>query len=472
MRTLLGLLFLAGAAHAQPVALDHELDPWLGDFDGMLERRMVRVLVPYSRTLYYNDKGAQRGWVADALKDFEVWLNKKHKLKNRPITVLAIPTTRELLFPGLLDGTGDIAAGNLTITQERAKRVDFSLPNRNNVVEIVVTGSESPVLVKLDDLAGQEVHVRRSSSYYDSLARLNSRFRAQRRPQMKLTLVPEALEDEDMIEMVGAGLLGVIVVDDWKARIWTPLVPGTALRDDLVLSEPSSTGWAFRKNNPKLAAEVNQFIRTHPGAFASRAKSAPAEMKRMHNATAGSDWQRFQKTVALFKKYGERYSFDYLMVAAMGYQESRLDQNARSHVGAIGIMQLMPETGRSLKVGDITKAEPNVHGGFKYLRQIYDRHLDTSRLDEQNRTLFAIAAYNAGSGRIANLRKEAEQKGLDPNVWFNNVEVIASRRIGQETVVYVRNIYKYYVAYKLQLDMQEARRAAAQKLAPAPQGKF
>ena len=459
---------LVASAHAAPVALEPELEPWIGDFDGMFERRMVRVLVPHSRTLYFNDKGQQRGLVADALKDMEIWLNKKYKLKTRPITVVALPTTREMLLPGIVDGTGDVAVGNLTITEERARRVDFSIPARTNVVEIVVTGPESPPIAKLDDLAGQEVHVRRSSSYYESLVRLNNRFRAQRKSAVKLSLVPEALEDEDMIEMVGAGLLGIIVVDDWKAKIWGQFVPGIALREDLALSEPSPTGVAFRKGSPKLAAEINQFIRTHPGSFAARDKSYPQYIKRLQNPTASAEWKRFQTTIALFKKYGERYSFDYLMVAAMGYQESRLDQNARSHVGAIGIMQLMPETGRSLRVGDITKAEPNVHGGFKYLRQIYDKHLDTSQLDEQNRTLFAIAAYNCGSGRVASLRKEAAAKGLDGNVWFNNVEVIASRRVGQETVVYVRNIYKYYVAYKLQLDLLEARRAAAQKVG----GKF
>ena len=122
----------------------------------------------------------------------------------------------------------------------------------------------------------------------------------------------------------------------------------------------------------------------------------------------------------------------------------------------------------AVRVGDITKAEPNVHGGFKYLRQIHDSHLDTAGVDEQNRTLFAIASYNAGSGRVARLRAEAAQKNLDPNVWFNNVELVAARRIGQETVVYVRNIYKYYVAYKLQLERLEERRAAATKLAPTP----
>jgi membrane-bound lytic murein transglycosylase MltF len=282
--------------------------------------------------------------------------------------------------------------------------------------------------------------------------------------EMKLTLVPDALEDEDMMEMLGAGLLKVIVVDDWKAKLWADLVPKIVPREDLALSEPGNIGWAFRKGSPKLRAEVNRFIRNYPGIHAARFKNYPAYLKRIRNATADADWQRFEKTIELFRKYGKQYSFDYLMVAALGYQESGLDQSMRSHRGAIGIMQLMPETGRVLKVGDITETDSNVHGGFKYLRLLYDRHLRAAKLDEQNRTLFSIAAYNAGPGRIAGLRAEAAKKGLDPNIWFNNVELIAARRIGQETVVYVRNIYKYYVAYKLQLDTLEARRAAAQKV--------
>ena len=460
-------LFLAAAARGQAVtSLDAELKPWTGDFDGMLENRTVRVVVPYSRTLYFNDKGAQRGLVADAIKDFEIYLNKKYRTRNRPITVVALPTTRAELIPGLLEGRGDIAMGNLTVTPERAKRVDFSQPTHKTVLEIVVTGPASPPLADLDDLAGHEVHVRSSSSYHDSLTRLNRRFRALDKAPMKLTLVPDALEDEDMMDMLAVGLLRIVVVDDWKARLWAPLQPKIKPRADLALGDAGATAWAFRKGSPKLAEAVNGFIRRYPSSHAQRLKSYPAYLQRLQNATAEADWKRFESTIALFRKYGERYSFDYLMVAALGYQESRLNQNARSHVGAIGIMQLMPDTAKGLKVGDITKAEPNVHGGFKYLRQIYDRHLDTEGLDEQNRTLFAIAAYNAGSGRVARLRAEASEKGLDPNVWFNNVELIAARRVGQETVVYVRNIYKYYIAYKLQLDTLEERRAAATKFEP------
>ena len=458
------LLLVASSQAATVTRLDADLRAWKGDFDGMLERRTVRVLVPYSRTLFFNDRGAQRGLVADSLKDFEVYLNRRYKLKSRPITVVALPTTRERLIPGLLEGRGDLAVGNLTITAERGKSVDFSDPNLKEVVEIVVTGPASPKIASLDDLAGREVHVRRSSSYYESLVRLNRRFREQGKGEMKLTLVPDALEDEDMMEMLGAGLLELIVVDDWKAKAWAGIVPKIAPRPDLALSSPSATGWAFRKDSPKLAAVVNRFIRNYPGVHAARFKNYPAYLKRIRNATADADWLRFEKTIALFREYGTRYSFDYLMVAALGYQESGLDQRMRSHRGAIGIMQLMPETGRMLKVGDITQTEPNVHGGFKYLRQLYDRHLDSGELDEQNRTLFAIAAYNAGPGRIAGLRAEAARRDLDPNVWFNNVELIAARRIGQETVVYVRNVYKYYVAYKLQLDTLEARRAATREL--------
>src|SRR5262249_11361291 len=158
--------------------------------------------VPYSRTLFFNDKGSQRGLIGDSLKDFEIYLNKRYKTRNRPITVVALPATREQLLPGLLEGRGDIAAGNLTITPERAKSVDFSMPVTKDVVEIVVTGPASPKIASLDELAGQEVHVRASSSYYGSLSRLNQRFREQRKREMKLTFVPEALEDEDMMDML------------------------------------------------------------------------------------------------------------------------------------------------------------------------------------------------------------------------------------------------------------------------------
>jgi membrane-bound lytic murein transglycosylase MltF len=125
-------------------------------------------------------------------------------------------------------------------------------------------------------------------------------------------------------------------------------------------------------------------------------------------------------------------------------------------------MQVMPATGKDLKVGDITKIEPNIHAGVKYIRFMIDQYFQDEPMDSLNKGLFAFASYNAGPGRVRQLRKEAEKRGLDPNVWFGNVEQIASERIGRETVTYVSNIYKYYVAYRL-LSEERARRAEAKK---------
>ena len=455
----------------QHAVLSTEAKVYKDDFDAMLKRRTIRVAVPYSRTLFFNDKGMQRGLTAENLQQFERWLNKKYKTGTRPLTVYAIPTTRDRLLQKVIDGKAEIAAGNLTITPERDAHVDFSNPiNQRDVFEVVVTGPASPKLATLDDLAGQEIHVRPSSSYHASLKKLNERFRQAGKPPMALHLVPDALEDEDMMDMLNAGVINIIVVDDWKAELWAGMLDRLQVHADLKVSDGGRIGWAFREGSPQLAAVINEFLaanRKVVGSAEQRLAAYQKRLKTMKNPTAGSDWQRFEQTLQFFKVYGERYHFDYLMVTAQGFQESGLNQNAKSHVGAVGIMQLMPATGKELGVGDIHQAEPNVHGGVKYMRKLLDTYFDDADFDETNRTLFAFAAYNAGPGRIARLRKEAEAKGLDPNKWFNNVELVAAERVGQETVGYVRNIYKYYAAYKLQLETLEARKAALQEAAGA-----
>ena len=317
------------------------------------------------------------------------------------------------------------------------------------------------------------MHVRPSSSYHASLKRQNEAFRKAGMPEMKLRLVPDALEDEDMMDMLAAGIISIIVVDDWKAKLWAGMLKGLKVHDTIRLSEGGFVGWAFRSNSPELAAVVNEFLASAQKSMsvATRLAAYQKRLKSLKNPTADSDWLRFEQSLNFFKVYGERYHFDYLMVTAQGFQESGLNQNAKSHVGAIGIMQIMPATGKELGVGDIHQAEANVHGGIKYMRKLIDTYFSDADFDETNRTLFAFAAYNAGPGRIAKLRKEAEEEGLDPDKWFNNVELIAAKRVGQETVGYVRNIYKYYAAYKLQLETLEARRAALKESSPAPVAK-
>ena len=150
------------------------------------------------------------------------------------------------------------------------------------------------------------------------------------------------------------------------------------------------------------------------------------------------------------------------MVAAQGYQESRLDQKARSSAGAIGIMQLLPSTAADKNVGipDISTAENNIHAGVKYLDFIRNRYFSDPEMDTFNKTMFAFAAYNAGPARVRKLRDKAAQQGYDPNVWFDNVELLAAKEIGRETVQYVANILKYYIAYRLSLQQQLERKQA------------
>lgn len=456
------------AAGAKPEVrrLDLETKPWTGDFDGMLARRVIRVAVPYSRTLYFNDKGRERGITADHVRDFERYLNTKYakQLGKRPITIYIVPTTRDELLTDLTAGLADIAAGNLTVTPEREKLVDFIAPaDQRPVNEVVVTSAKAPPLASADELSGRIVHVRRTSSYYASLLALNERLKAAGKPPVQIVLVPDALEDEDMMEMVNAGVIGTIVVDDWKARAWAAVLPNLRVDEGAVLRSGGRVGWAIRKDSPKLRAELEEFYEKHlkkNNLMAARQKQYASRIKQMKDPTKTADWQRFEQTLELFKKYGARYGFDPLMLAAQGYQESTLDQNAKSHVGAIGIMQVMPATGAELAVGDIRIAEANVHAGTKYMDKLMTQYFKDANFSDTDRALFAFASYNAGPGRISSMRKEAAKRGLDPDKWFNNVELVTAEKVGIETTTYVRNIYKYYVAYVLTLELQEAARKA------------
>ena len=480
--TAAALLAVAGAAFAQSLSTapaksaataPRKLDlskvtqeKFSGDFDRMLERRRIRVLVPYSRTLYYQDKGRERGMTAELVRDFEHWVNQKYakQLGKRPLTVYIAPTTRDELVEDVADGLGDIAAGNLSVTPKRLERLDFYAPKDLAATrEVLVTGQTAPALGTLDDLGGKTVHVRPSSSYHESLVALNQKFKSAGRAPVNLVKLPDALEDEDVMEMINAGILQITVVDEWKARIWAQILPKLTVRGELALRDDARIGWAYRKNSPKLAAELEDFFVNYAkkqGVIAYRLKRQMANVKQLKDPTQTAEYKRFQETVALFQKYAPKYGFDPLMLAAQGFQESQLKQEARSHMGAVGIMQVLPATGKELKVGDITIAENNVHAGAKYMDQLMTRYFPDAKFSEAERPLFAFAAYNAGPGNIAKMRKEALKRGLDQDKWFNNVELVTAEKIGIETTTYVRNIFKYYAAYRLSAEtVAEQKRA-------------
>ncbi|HET9155041.1 MAG TPA: lytic transglycosylase F [Myxococcaceae bacterium] len=452
-------------------ALSLETVPRTGDLDVMLEHRVIRVLVPYSRTLFFNDRGQERGITADVAREFERSLNLKYraKLGKRPVTVVLIATTRDQLLPRLAEGLGDIAAGNLTVTSARREQADFvPQTGRDPVHEVVVTGPSSPPLSSLEELSGKVVTVRASSSYAESLAELNGRLRVSGRDPVKIEYLPEELEDEDAMEMLQAGAVELTVVDRWKARIWASVLPGIRVREDLSLRDEGQIGWAIRHGSPLLSAELTRFFvatSRNWGGFNSRIISFHRRIHQITSnaTTAGS--RRFAVMAGLFEKYGLRYGFDPLMLTAQAFQESKLRQEARSHVGALGVMQVMPATGAEMAVGDVRQLEPNIHAGTKYLNQLLTRYLPDASFDAVNRPLFAFASYNAGPGAVSGLRRLAERRGLDRDRWFNHVEVVAAEKIGLETTTYVRNIYKYYVAYKLGHMATQAGEAARKKAA-------
>jgi len=153
------------------------------------------------------------------------------------------------------------------------------------------------------------------------------------------------------------------------------------------------------------------------------------------------------------------YDFDWLLLAALAYQESTIDQSKRSHVGAIGVMQILPTTAsdKNVDIPDIEEIEANIHAGTKYLRFMMNRYFTDPSIDRLNRALLTFASYNAGPARVSKLRKEAKAMNLDPNIWFRNVEIVAAKRIGRETVQYVNNIFKYYIAYTFIADQMDAK---------------
>ena len=437
--------------------------PFTGDFDAMVKRRVIRAGVVYNRTQYFIDRGQQRGITYEALHILEEEINKRLKTGLLKVYVAIIPLARDQLFSSLQEGKVDLVAATLTITPDRRKVAEFSLPTRTNVSEIVVTAPNVAPISTPDDLSGHEVFVRKSSSYYESLTRLNEGLVSKGKPPVVIKEAPEALEDDDILEMVNAGLVELTVVDDFMVEFWQKVFTGVRPLKNVAVRTGGEIAVGVRKNNPQMLRAVNMWIQKYGPrtAFGNMMERRYLEnVNYVTDAAAEKERAKLRQLVKFFEVYGDKYDVDYLLMAAQGYQESRLDQGAKSHVGAIGVMQVMPATGKDLAVGDITKIEPNIHAGVKYFRFMMDNFYKNEPMDRLNKGLMTLASYNAGPGRMRQLRAETARRGLNPNVWFGNVERVTSEKVGRETVQYVANIYKYYVAYRLVMEREQARAGA------------
>lgn len=421
---------------------------FLGDLPEIKKRGAIRVLIPLSRTFYFIDDGVEKGIAAELLREFEKDLNQGIKSEQSKLRIILVPTRRDELISGIADGFGDIAVANLTITKERQKLIDFSNPFVKNVREVVVTSSQVPDLKSLDDLAGMEIHVRQSSSYYESLLALNDTLKKAGKQEVQIENVDERLEDEDLLEMLNANALPAIVMDEHKVTPWLQVFDQLKAHGKSPIREGAETGWAIRKNSPELKTAINGFNEKARQGTAlgniliKRYYSGQAWIKNPKNEAYE---ERLDQLLTLFKKYGAKYKIDPLLLAALSFQESRFDNDAKSSAGAVGIMQILPTTAADPNVGikNVRKLENNIEAATKYIRFVADQYFSEGGAPEQEKILMALASYNAGPNRVARLRKKAK----DPNKWSQSVEWEVARAVGAEPVKYVKNIIIYYVIF-------------------------
>ncbi len=431
--------------------------PDLSNFKQMLKRRYIRALVVYSKTGFFFDKGRAKGMQIEYLNYYEKYLNKNIKKEDEKIHIIHIPVTFEQLIPALLSGKGDIAASYLTITPERQKKVLFATAGKLKVNEILVSNNKAPKIESIEGLSGKSVYLLKNSSYIEHINSLNKTFKAKKLSPIIVEEADKNFVGSDILELINSGIKNYTIIDDYSALLWAKVLPNIKLSQNISISSDNKIGWAIRKENKDLQQNLNSFAQT----VKKGTQLGNILFKRYYKNTSWiknpNDEKaqiKLKKFVTLFKKYGDKYGFDYLALMAQAYQESGLDQSKKSHRGAVGIMQLLPSTAadKNVSIKNINTIEGNIHAGAKYLAFLRKRYYSNPNINSYSKFAFSWAAYNAGPANVRKMRALTKKMGLDPNKWFNNVEVAAGRLIGRETVHYVAHIYKYYIAYKLSPD--------------------
>jgi membrane-bound lytic murein transglycosylase MltF len=442
---------------------------WHGDLDGIIKRRVLRVLVAPNKLGFYFDGSEMHGAIYEYCREFERFLNHKFHTGSIAVHLYFIPAGRDMLLPKLAEGYGDLVA-TMMVTAPRPKyAVDFTDPLYENAKAVIVSGPDTQ-LSRVEDLSGREVYYFQNTFPYEKLHRLSADLERDGKPPIRLTPAASDLQIDDVLEMVNAGLVPMTVAEDKIAQYWAKVLPNLKVHSDVVVAE-SPLAWAVQQNTPQLKSLLNEFIRDHKvGTLYGNTVTNKylSGIPWVKGATTGDDLKRFEQMVRLFRTYGDKYRFPYLLLAAQGYQESGLNPALRSKAGAVGVMQVKPSTaaGDPIGITGVERVDRNIEAGAKYLRYMVNHYYANDPMDQVTKGLFALASYNAGPNRIEQLRGMAAAEGYNPNLWFNNVEFIAAREIGAETSNYVGNIYKYYLAYKMTTE-QDARRQASRAI-PAP----
>ncbi|WP_051202058.1 transglycosylase SLT domain-containing protein [Ferrimonas senticii] len=448
-----------------------QASPKLGDLDAMIERGEIRILTTFTWGWYYIDRGQPQGFTYQLTQLFERYLQQRLGAKAKGLKVTVIPVRRDQLLAHLQLGYGDLIFANLTITEARQAQIDFSEPYQRNVSEIWVSGPAQAAPGYWTQVSGKQVVVRRESSYYQSLQQLNQQLTLRGYPKVEVIAADPRLEDQDLLQMVADGFYPATVVDSHVSQPWLANMPTLIIKPQVAVKQDQQLAYGLRQHSPQLKALIDGFVARH-----SEGSLAFNSLRNHH--LQNQQWlpERLQqplfaegdKLINLFKRFGEQYQLDWLLLLAFAYQESKLDQQARSPSGAVGIMQVLPATAAdpAVAITRIDKLENNIEAGAKYLAHLKSSYFADPKLDDFSRTLFAMAAYNAGPNRINRLRQLAWQRGLDRNRWFNNVEDIVAAEVGREPVNYVANIYRNYIIYKRIHGQWQQRQQLRQNLQP------
>ncbi len=441
-----------------PLTFEHHV----GDLDDMLKRHEIRVLVVPSQSGFFYDHGQPQGIWYEAFNEVQRFVNEKYKTGSLKVNVTYLPVGLEQLQEALLQGLGDVIGYPLIVTPERQQAVLFTVPIDPNVKQVIVTGPALSLVTALEDLSGKEVYANPLTVYFENLQHLSETLQKTGKPPILIRAADSNLTDEDLLQMVNAGLIPATVTIAIRANFWARVLPHLTVHPDIVVKEEGQLAWATRKDSSELRNLLNECIKSRAigTSFGNTlVRRYMQNTKWVKDATSTEEMKKFESYVHYFQKYADQYNFDYLMLVAQGYEESGLDQNRKNPSGAIGIMQVIPKYAAAppISISNVEIAQYNIEAGAKMLREIADTYFDDPKLNTLNRTLMVFASYNAGPNRIASLRKQAAREGLDPNEWFGNVELVVAKDIGQETVQYVSNIYKYYVAYKLTLEQTKSK---------------
>ena len=424
------------------------------DLPELLERKTIRVLITSSSTNFFVSRGQIYGFEYSMLKEYEKFLNQGTRLQDLKTVVEFIPVPEEILAPSLEEGLGDIAAAGLVVSDESHQSLSYTAPYLSGVNEVFVSHRSTHPILKLNDIAGKQIYLRRIKNYYESVTRLNEQLNIAGLDPVRIVKADDYVTSEDILEMINAGIIELSIIESHLAELWSDVLPNLMIHNKFPLRTNVNLAWMVRKNNPLLKDSLNQFVKDHKkGTLLGNIyfNRYFKDTKWITNPLDKGVRERSFRYAPLFKKYGEEYNIDWMLLSAIGYQESLLDHGQRSPKGAVGIMQVLPSTAMDPKINitDYHQIEENIHAGAKYLAHLRDSYFNGTEMEPIDRLRFALAAYNAGPSNVRRAQAVAAKLGYDPNRWFLHGEIGALKVIGQETVRYVSNINKFYLAYSL-----------------------